>query len=120
MRMRSLLLVVPVLALSGCALRRAVNNKFPPINETQQRQVAVDSTVKALSAIRTPTILAEVNFSDAGQVLLNEELRKLGVAKLSLVGAQQMLKISLDFDHKFSESDAGQNADVRKFITTWR
>jgi hypothetical protein len=119
-KMSSLLLVVPLLALSGCALRRAVNSKFPPINENQQRQVAVDSTAKALSAIKTPTILAEVNLSDAGKVLLNEDLRKLGVTKLSLVGTQQLLKISLEFDHKFSEGDAGKNADAQKVITTWR
>jgi hypothetical protein len=120
-KISSLLLIAPVLALSGCApLQKAVNNKFPPINENQQRQVAVDSTAKALSAIKTPTILAEVNLSDAGQVLLNEELRKLGVTKLSLVGTQQLLKISLEFDHKFSESEAGENAEGRKFITTWR
>jgi len=117
----SLLLVASVLALSGCApLRRAVNNKFPPINENQQRQIAVDSTAKALSAIKTPTILAGVNLSDAGQVLLNEDLHKLGVTKLSLVGMQQLLKISLEFNHKFSAGDAGENADARKFITTWR
>ena len=120
MKMSSLLLVVPLLALSGCALRRAVNSKFPPINENQQRQVAVDSTAKALSAIKTPTILAEVNLSDAGKVLLNEALRKLGVTRLSLVGTQQLLKISLEFDHKFSEGDAGKNADAQKFITTWK
>jgi hypothetical protein len=119
-KMSSLLLVAPLLALSGCALRRAVNSKFPPINENQQRQVAVDSTAKALSAIKTPTILAEVNLSDAGQALLNQDLRKLGVTKLSLVGTQQLLKISLEFDHKFSEGDGGENADARKFITTWR
>ncbi len=120
MKRCSLLLVVMVVSLSGCALRRAVNSKFPPINENQQRQIAVDSTAKALSAIKTPTILAQVNLSDTAQVLLNEELHKVGVTKLSLVGTQQLLKISLEFHHKFSESDAGADANVRKFIATWR
>jgi hypothetical protein len=116
-----LLLVTSVIALSGCtALRKVVNNKFPPIDENQQRQIAIDSTAKALSAIKTPTILAEIKLSEAGQVLLNEELRKLGVTKLSLVGTHQLLKISLEFDHKFSEKEAGENAEGRKFITTWR
>ena len=121
MKLGSLLLVVWVLALSGCAtLRKAVNNRFPPINESQQRQIAVDSTAKALSTIKTPTILAKVNLSDAGQVLLNEELSKVGVTKLNVVGSQQLLKISLDFDHKFSESDAGGDDEGRKFIAKWK
>jgi hypothetical protein len=120
-KIRLLLLVPSVLALSGCApLRKIVNSKFPPINENQQRQIAVDSTVKALSAIKTPTILAEVNLSDAAQVLLNEDLRRVGVTTLSLVGTQQLLKISLEFAHNFSGSDAGDDANVRKFITKWR
>lgn len=121
MRIHSLLLIAPVLVLSGCTpLRKAVNHRFPPINENQQRQAAVESTAKALSAVKAPTILAEINLTDAGQVLLTDDLRRLGVTKLKLEGAQQLLRITLDFHHKFSESDAGESVEGRKFIGTWR
>jgi hypothetical protein len=121
MKPSGLVLIVSILFLSGCkTLLQKVNNQFAPIDENQQRQIATDSTAKSLSSITAPTIAAEVNLSDAGQILLNDDLNKLGVTKLSLVGAQQLLKIAVEFHHKFLESDAGENATWRKVIAAWK
>jgi hypothetical protein len=118
-KLRGLVLLLSIVVLSGCAtLRHKVNDRFPPINENQQRQIAIDSTAKSLSSITAPTIAAEVNLSDAGRILLNDELSKLGVTKLSLVGAKQLLEISVEFHHQFVESDAGENATWRKVVAT--
>jgi len=106
--------------LSGCSLRHFVNKKWPPVTENQQRQIAVDSTVKALVTLTAPTIAAGINLSDTERVLLNEELSQLGATKLSLEGTKQLLKISIDFHHQFVEKDAGANDDIRKVVATWK
>ncbi len=115
------LIIGSSLFLSGCpTLREKINQRFPPIDENQQRQIAIDSTAKSLSSVTVPTIAAEVDLSDAGQILLDDDLSKLGVERLSLLGSQQLLKITLEFHHKFVESDAGENATWRELIATWK
>lgn len=106
--------------LSGCTLTHLVNEKWPPVTESQQRQIAVDSTAKALVTLTAPTIAAGMNLSDAELFLSNKELSQRGVTTLRLEGTQQLLKISIDFHHQFVENDAGTNEDIRKVIATWK
>ena len=120
MQSREVAVLVLTLFLSGCSLLQKVNRQFATVDEKQQRQTAVDSTAKALTSLSSPTIAVGVDLSDAGHLLLNEELSKLGVTKLSLVGEQQLLKISVEFHHQFVASDAGTNAAWQRAISRWR
>ena len=106
--------------LCSCNLTHLVNAKFPPVDENQQRQIAIESTAKALVTMTAPTVAAKINLSDAEPVLLKNELSQWGVTKLNLEGTQQLLKVTIYFDHQFVEKDAGVNDSLKKVIPTWK
>ncbi|SIO69143.1 hypothetical protein SAMN05444172_5426 [Burkholderia sp. GAS332] len=111
-----------ILLLCGCSdLRQAINSKFPPVDEDQQRMAAINSTATAFSAVTAPTVAAEIQLADVNTVLQKVDLStKFGVTGLSIVGDQQLLKITLAFHHRFVESDAGDNKTLQQFITTFK
>ena len=104
--------------LAGCAdpIAQYVNKKWPPVDVTQQRQAAISSTAKALGTLTTPNIAFAVNFADAQKLVYSQDLKDLGVTRLTLSGDRQLVRLDVEFSHRFTAADARQNADLAKIL----
>lgn len=114
-RLSWLLCACAALVLTGCenAVTKAVNTALPPVNIDQQRQEAIASTAKALSAMQGPNVALGVDFDDANATLFTEALRKEGVTALSVTGDEQLLIVKASFKRTFSAKDAGDDAALK-------
>ena len=113
-----LFLACACVLLTGCSnpLKDILNKKWPPVSVDQQRQMAIESTAKALAGLPAPNIGVGVKLSDAKTVLLDDNLRKQGVTDVEVEGGRQLLKIQVKFSRQFTEVDAGDNENLRKLL----
>ncbi|OYD77425.1 UNVERIFIED_ORG: hypothetical protein BDU10_2527 [Burkholderia sp. CF145] len=117
MALRALVFLFALL-LSGCgdSLTKLVNSRFPPVNEEQQRQTAIDTTANALSKLSAPNVALGLVLTDAQQILFGERLKEQGVTKLDIEADKQLLKIEIAFDRQFGAGDAGSDQNVTALL----
>lgn len=122
-RLIASLMLVATGYLAGCGedpIRKALNEKFPPVSAEQQRQEAIKTAAEALTRLAHPNVLLAVNLSDAGAALLSPDLKKAGVERVVLSGDTQLLRAVVGYSHKFTEADAGDNAQAKAWLAEAR
>lgn len=129
-RMRSLrrrvLLVGSLFAavlLAGCIgdpIAGALNKFFPPVSANDQRHKAIESTAMTLGSMGAPNVAAGFSLKQLERHILSNDLKTQGVKSIELSGAEQLVEVTLQFEKKFTESDATSNPSLAEIFKRLR
>jgi hypothetical protein len=83
-----------------------VNAHWQPVDVATQRQAAVTTAVTALKEITAPNLAFGTPLSSLELALNGSAVKTLGVREVKLKGEDQLLRIDLDFERKFTQQSS--------------
>lgn len=117
MALRAPLLLLVALSANGC-VSALVNKQFPPVDTTQAKLTAIETSRQALAALHKADVYLNISAADLQSIVAPEVERAVkGLSNLTLRLAEQELIAEASFDHLFEDIGGNPNLDVRMIGT---
>ena len=117
MALRAVFMLFVVLGSSGC-VRALVNKQFPPVDTTQAKLGAIETSRKALGTLQKADVYVNISAADLQTIVAPEvEHAVQGLSNLKLRLAQQELIAEASFDRLFEDIGGNPNLDVQMIGT---